>query len=98
MPVFNTKPRPRDPAFPSGKAFAAENQRRGPYNWWGFDVNLGPLVTPHVPATQVHELVADAINAAGATQPDMANKVPGPAPRPWVIPEKTGQGWWPKFN
>ncbi len=98
MPVFNVQPRPRDPAWRSGKTFAAENPQRGPYNWWAFDVSLGPLVTPHVAATQVHELVTDAIAAARATEPDMADKVPDPTPRPWVIPETPGEWWWPKLT
>jgi hypothetical protein len=53
-------------------------------------------VTPHVSATQVHQLVSDAIDAARTAQPEMADKVPEPAPRPWVIPEESG-GWWPKL-
>ena len=98
MPVFEVRPRPREPKFQSGKDFAGGNPRRGPYCWWAWDNARGPLVSPNASTTEVHKLVADTITAARVTQPEMADAVPDAAPRPWSEPEKPGDWWWPKLD
>lgn len=97
MPVFHQSPRPRSPGRPSGKAFAALNPWAGPYDWFAWSGNVGPLVTPHVSATQVHQLVDDALGVVRLTHPAMADEVPAAALRPWYEPEKPGDMWWPKL-
>jgi hypothetical protein len=98
MPVFQSSPRPRDPKFRSGKDFAGRNPQHGPYCWWAWSSQDGPRVTPNVSATQVHDLVDSTINAARITQPEMANTVEDAAPRPWHIPAKAGDWWYPKLD
>jgi len=99
MPVFNVSPtRPTDPPRSSGKRFATRNPKNGPYCWWAWDGNQGPLVTPNVTATQVHELVDVAIAACNAARPEDPIEFPDAKPRPWYIPTKEGELWWPKLE
>jgi len=99
MPVFNVGPsRPKAPPRPSGKRFATRNPRHGPYCWWAWDGNRGPLVTPNVTATQVNELVEVVIAACNAARPDDPIEIPDATPRPWYIPTKKGEWWWPKLE
>jgi hypothetical protein len=99
MPVFQVGPeRPGQPKYPSGKKFAKRNPRHGPYCWWAWDGNLGPRVTPNVPATQVHELVEISIAAASATKPEFGDGIAPPAARPWIIPMAPGEWWWPRLD
>jgi len=99
MPVFNVGPtRPKAPPRPSGKRFATRNPRHGPYCWWAWDGNRGPLVTPNVTATQVHELVEVVIAACNAERPEDPIEIPDATPRPWYIPTKEGEWWWPKHE
>lgn len=99
MPVFNVGPtRPKEPARSSGKRFADRNPRRGPYCWWAWDGIRGPLVTPNVTASQLHELVEVAIAACNAARHDDPVEIPDAAPRPWYVPTKEGDLWWPKLD
>jgi hypothetical protein len=99
MPVFNVGPaRPKEPPRPSGKRFADRNPRHGPYCWWAWDGIRGPMVTPNVTATQVHELVELAITACNAERPGVPVVIPGAAPRPWYIPTTDAAEWWPKLD
>jgi hypothetical protein len=99
MPVFNVGPtRAKEPARSSGKRFADRNPRRGPYCWWAWDGVRGPLVTPNVTATQLHELVEVAIAACNAARADDPVEIPDAAPRPWHVPTKEGDLWWPKLD
>ena len=98
MPVFAVTPRSRDPQWPSGKAFADRNRERSPYCWWAWDSQRGPLVSPNVSATQIHELVEATIVAAVAAEPQFAGIVADAAPRPWRTPVKEGDSWWPELG
>jgi hypothetical protein len=99
MPVFNVGPtRPKEPARSSSKRFAERNLRHGPYSWWSWDGQRGPLVTPNVTATQVHELVEIAITACSSAISERPVTIPEAAPRPWHVPTKAGDWWWPKLD
>jgi hypothetical protein len=82
MPIFNVRPRPRDPGYPSGKEFAKRYARHDPYCWWAWDGERGPLVSPNVSATQMHELVDAAVAAVVADRPDLVGSIEEAAPRP----------------
>ncbi len=99
MPIFNVRPRPRDPGYPSGKEFAKRYERHDPYCWWAWDGERGPLLSPNVSATQMHELVDAAVAAVVADRPDLAGSIEEAAPRPWHIPATPGEHmWWPKLD
>jgi hypothetical protein len=92
IPVFNQTPRPRDPGYPSGKRFAARNPRAGPYNWWMWNGDTGPMVTPNVSGLQVRTLADEAIAAVGGTESPFIVEAPA---MHWIKPESEGQWWWP---
>jgi hypothetical protein len=98
MPVFQVSPRTSKPKRASGKSFADRNPRHGPYCWWAWDSQRGPLVSPNVAATQIHELVEATITAVVLVQPDMAGVVADAAPRPWKAPLRAGDWWWPELG
>ena len=98
MLVFNIGPsRPKDPPRLSGRRFAARNPRHDPYCWWAWDSNRGPLVTPNVTATQVHELV-EAATACNTSRPERPVEIFDALPRPWHVPAKEGDWWWPRLR
>jgi hypothetical protein len=95
MPVFNVRPRPREPNRPSGKAFAARDPAHGPYYWFAWDGQVGPKLTPNVPAAAVHELLDRVYARALNEYPDLAEFIPPASPTPWVEhPEHNG--WEPR--
>lgn len=94
MPHFMVSDRPGSPGYKTGKNFAARNPRAGPYNWWSWNSQRGPMVTPNVSGEQVHELVAVTINVVVSVHPDLAEAVPPVPVGPWVV--TSGGGWWPK--
>lgn len=100
MPVFNVTPRPAQPRRSAGKSFAARNPQRGPYCWWSWNSARGPLVTPNIAASQLHDLVDATIEAAVAARPEMseliADFVPPAAPIPWIERTAEADEWWPK--
>lgn len=107
QPVFNVMQAQPDgpprrmwePGRRSGRAFAARNPRGGPYDWWAWNGEDGPLVTPNVPATAVHDLIESAIVLVGTTHPYLVEDIPPPAPRPWHMPTAPGApGWTPKLD
>ena len=92
MPVFNIHPMPKPPGRQSGRAFAARNGTRGPYCWWAWNGNDGPLLTPNVPATALHELI-DRVEARLLSEyPDLEDFVPPRSPSGWF---NHHDGWWP---
>lgn len=107
QPVFNfvearaggPPRRVQEPKYQSGKDFAERNSRAGPYCWWAWNGRDGPLVTPNVPATAVHELIETAIAAVATTHPQLVADIPPPTDRPWHIPPTPGGlGWTPKLE
>lgn len=98
MPIFQVSTRPREPKWKPGKDFASRNPQMGPYCWWAWDSTRGPLVTPNVSATEVHDLVESAITAVLTDEPDFEDGVADPAPRPWTMPLSAGGGWFPKLD
>ena len=98
IPVFAVAPRTRQPERKSGKAFVVRNPQRSPYCWWAWDSQRGPLVSPNVSATEIHELVEETIVAAVAAEPQFAGIVADAAPRPWRKPVKEGDSWWPELG
>ncbi len=95
MPVFMVRPRPRQPPNNSGRSFAARNPALTPYCWWAWNSKDGPLLTPNVPATAVHELLARVQAQVVADQPDLAEFIPSTSPQldGWV--KELDGGWWP---
>ncbi len=95
MPVFNVRPRRRQPPRPTGRSFAARNPVAGPYFWFTWDSNVGPKLTPSVPAAAIHDLL-DRVQARVLNDyPDLAKFIPPSSPSPWIDhPERNG--WWPR--
>jgi hypothetical protein len=94
-PVFNVRPRTKQPGRRSGQAFAVRNPGRGPYYPLAWDSQVGAKLAPNVPAAAVHELL-DRVEARVLKEyPDLAGFVPPPSPSPWVEhPER--HGWEPR--
>jgi hypothetical protein len=84
-PVFNVRPRPGQPKRPTGRAFAARNPAHGPYWWLAWDNQVGPKLSPNVPAAAVHELL-DRVEARVLNDyPDLAEFIPRLAQVPGSI-------------
>lgn len=92
LPVFNVKPRPREPGHQSGRDFAARNPGRGPYWWLGWTNKRGALLLPNVSAPALHRLLDDVEAEVLASDARLSEYVPPRAPSPWV--HKGGE-WWP---
>jgi hypothetical protein len=93
LPVFNVKPRTKEPAHQTGKDFAARNPDRGPYWWLGWSNKTGARLLPNVPAPALHALL-DVVEAEVLSDdPELAGCVPTRAPSPWI--HERGE-WWPK--
>jgi len=95
MGIFNVHPRPREPKYRSGKEFAERNPRSGPYCWWAWSLNQGPLVTPNVPAATVHNLCDQVIDAVISDDSAIAGYVPRTYPSPWHPRANSSDPWWP---
>jgi hypothetical protein len=94
-PVFNVTPRPNKPKRQSGKAFAARNPSRGPYDWLAWDSRSGPKLTPNVPAAAVHALLDRVYARVLNDYPELAEFIPPSSPSPWIDnPER--DGWEPR--
>ncbi|WP_344933049.1 hypothetical protein [Sphaerisporangium flaviroseum] len=95
MPAFNTTPRPRQPQFPSGRAFADRNPHRGPYYPDAWSNHGGAKITPNVSATQLRG-VLDAVEAYVLEQyPELQKYLrPRSEASPWIIDEHGGI--WPR--
>lgn len=94
MPVFRSRPRPRQPKYPTGRSFAARNGDRGPYCWWAWEGRRGAMLTPNVAAADARDAIRVVERAVLAADPDLARFVPPEAPSPW---ERDEEGlWWPK--
>jgi hypothetical protein len=76
MPVFNQRPRPRDPGYPTGKSFAARNPKNGPYCWWAWNYRHGAMLTPNVAASDAREAIHEVQLAVLLDDPDLARFVP----------------------
>jgi hypothetical protein len=93
MPIFNATPRPRQPAHPSGKAFAARNPRAGPYDWLAWSNTTGAQLLPHVHAPALHEVLDEVeLEVLAKDDGDLSRFVPPRAPSPWL--HQNGE-WWP---
>jgi hypothetical protein len=94
QPIFNQRPRPRQPPRKTGQRYASRNPARSPYFWLAWQSSLGPMLTPNVPAAEVRALVerveADVVNA----DPDLGRFIPPHvAESPWT---RDDSGWWPR--
>lgn len=105
QPVFNVAAvqpdgppkRIREPSYRSGKRFAERNESAGPYCWWAWNGRDGPLITPNVPATAIHDLVATALDLVTIANVEVF--IPPAADRPWHMPLEQGAiGWTPKLD
>lgn len=93
MELFNTRPRAKQPRYPSGKDFAARNPSTGPYWWLAWSNTAGAELLPHVSAPTVHALL-DAVEAEVlASDPALSRYVPPREPSPWL--NENGE-WGPK--
>ena len=93
MPIFNSRPRPREPTHNTGKAFAARNPKQSPFNWWSWNSGRGALLTPHVSASDAREAIRAVQEAVLAEDPELAPYVPPKVPPAW-LPDADGN-WWP---
>jgi hypothetical protein len=92
LPVFLKTPRMAQPQFPSGKRYAARNPDRDPYRWDSWGNMTGPMLLPHVPASELHALV-DAVEAEVLAQDEALERfVPERKASPWRF--ENGE-WWP---
>jgi hypothetical protein len=80
MPIFNVTPRPTQPRFPTGKAFAARNPDRGPYWWLGWNSKTGARLLPNVPAPALHELLDGVEAEILGDRPELGRFVPPRSP------------------
>lgn len=92
MPIFNTTPTPRTPAYRSGKAFLARHPRSSPYTWSRWDTQSGPLLTPDVNGETLRELADATTQAVLAAHPEMADGVPEVPYTGWQFFKGS---WWP---
>lgn len=93
MPIFNTRPRPREPKFKTGRSYAARNPTRTPYDWFAWDATRGALLTPNVAAEEARAATQRAVDAVLLEEPQLARFVPPVEPSPW---ERDDAGrWWP---
>lgn len=95
MPVFMVTPRQRGPGYRSGKDFANRNPQAGPYNWWSWNGQDGPMVTPHVSEVQVRSLVDAALAATSGGPNDMTAYIVEAPPMRWIEPKSADDWWWP---
>jgi hypothetical protein len=95
MPVFNVRPRPTQPRYPSGQRFAARNPEHGPYSWLSWGNKTGGRLSPNVTAPALHQLLDDVEAEVLAEDPAFSAYVPPRAPSPWH--EENGE-WWPKAD
>jgi hypothetical protein len=93
LPIFNVQPRVATPGYRSGKDFAARNPDKTPFWWLRFSHAKGALLTPNVPAPQLHELLDAVEEDVLTTQPWLGEYVPPRAPSAWI--QDNGE-WWPK--
>lgn len=93
MPVFNTRPRKQDPPRRSGKAFAARNPRKTPYDWFAWNARQGAMLTANVSASDARQAIEAVQDAVLAEDPDLARFIPPEVPSPWFVDEH--QNWWP---
>lgn len=91
MPVFMVRPRPSQPPHKSGQSFAARNTAHTPYCWWAWNSKDGPLLTPNVPATAVHELIDRVEARVLSDYPDLAAYIPPREQSAWFHHH---DGWW----
>jgi hypothetical protein len=94
-PVFNVRPRPGQPKRPTGRAFAARNPDRGPYWWFAWDSQVGPKLSPNVPAAAVHDLLDRVQVRVLDEYPELAEFVPPLSPSPWFDQPEL-HGWEPR--
>ena len=94
--IFGAQPRPKEPDYPSGKAFAGRNPDGNPYMAWGhWDQRQGPMLTPNVPASELRAVIDTVERQVVSARPDMARFVPHAdpnAPAPWL---RDDHGIWP---
>ncbi len=83
MPVFMVRPRPGETPNKTGKSFAARNPAHTPYCWWAWNGKDGPLLTPNVPATAVHELIDRVEARVLSDHPYLADYIPPRSPSAW---------------
>ncbi len=82
MPVFNARPRPREPKYSSGKSFATRNPVKGPYFWAAWSSKRGPMLTPNVSGADARQAVEQVRDAVLADDPGLARFVPPEADQP----------------
>lgn len=95
QPIFNVKPRPREPARRSGKGFAERNPDQSPYWGTGWSSKEGPLLLPRLPASGVHTLLDTALDRGLAEAPDLGPYVPERPKTPWMDQPEIN-GYWPR--
>jgi hypothetical protein len=93
MPVFNVTPRPAQPKYPTGKAFADRNPRSDPYWQFAWNNKTGARLLPHVSAPALHQLLDEVEANVLTSNPGLSDYVPPRAPSPWL--HQDGE-WWPK--
>ena len=71
MPIFNSRPRPREPKFQTGKSFAARNRKGGPYCWWRWASDKGAMLTPNVAASDARDAIRAVQDAVLADDPEL---------------------------
>lgn len=92
MPIFNTRPRPREPKFKTGRSYAARNPTRTPYDWFAWAADRGALLTPNVTAEDARAAIRMVVAAVLADDPELARFVPAEDPSPWQRDLRGGGG------
>lgn len=90
MPVFNVRPREKEPRHKTGKRFAERHPGASPYDFWQWNNRGGAMFTPTLSARDLHAFLDEAERAVLDEAPDLVRFVPERQPSPWVQDHQLG--------
>lgn len=88
LPIFNQRPRPQDPKYPSGRNYADWYEEHSPFSFGAWRGGVGPLLTPDLPVAELHAALDEIEAQILAAAPQMRKYLRNPPPSPW-----TEEGW-----
>lgn len=97
VPIFNTRPRPRQPKHPSGQRWANRNPEPArPYSAFNWNNKDGPRLTPNITSAEVWQILDRIVEDFRATDGHWDDYLPEPQPLAWVeYDTERGKEWWP---
>lgn len=88
MPIFNQRPRPRDPKFATGRNYAERYEDHSPFSFGAWRGDEGPLLTPDLSVAELHSILDEVEAQILTAAPHMRQYLKEPPPSPW-----TEEGW-----